>query len=96
MNTDYWKTTETQKDFKSWLEFYEGCLMCACDHGCSQWVKEQQHRAAILFRIISKPNATTKIEKITLMPLEEIDQLWYKMARRQSREWNRKMREGKL
>ena len=96
MNTDSWKATETQKDFQSWLSFYEGCLMCACDHGCNQWVKEQTQRAALLFRILSKPNATTKLEKVTNIPLEKVDKLWYKIAMRESKEWNGKLREGKL
>ncbi len=88
MQSDYWKTKETAKDFKSWLSEWEDCLVCACDHGCNQWVKEQGHRAALLFRILST-KGNTSLERVTQIPLKEVDQIWYRIVTWESEKWNR-------
>lgn len=93
MLSDYWKEKEVQKDFKSWFEEYQGCLACGCDHGCNQWIKEQQYRTAIILKIFSNPKAITKLEKVTQIPLERINKIWYKLQYWDMLRFNKELRD---
>lgn len=85
---------EVQPDFKTWLGFYNGCVHCACDHGCNQWLVEQQARASILFRTLANPKATAKIDKITQMPLERVNKIWFRIISWESERFNRELRKS--
>ena len=52
--SNYWEDSKKQPDLKTWLEFYHGCLICACDHGCNQWVAENAGKAYILIESLQK------------------------------------------
>jgi hypothetical protein len=92
MQTDYWKSTEAQSTFEKWHSFLEGCLHCACDHGCNQWVKEQGRRSALLFRILAKKDSTTSLDRVTQMPLEKVNAIWFRITSWESDKWNRENR----
>lgn len=91
MQTPYWQKMEIQPSFKEWKEFYDGCLMCACDHGCNQWLKEQQARASLLFDAISTPGST-KPDKIAQMSLERVNKIWYRLVWWKAEKFNRELR----
>jgi len=91
--SDHWKDMEVQPSFKEWLGMYQGCLICDCGHGCADWVKEQGRKAALLMRILSNPKATTSLEKVTQMPLERANRIWWRIMHGEMRTFNRKLRE---
>lgn len=93
MNTDYWKSLEIQPSFENWKEFYEGCLMCGCDHGCNEWIFENRSKIAILFRILSKPNSNTSLDKMAKMPLKRADHIFYWLMFKETKRFNKKLRE---
>lgn len=93
MQTDYWKSTEVQPSFKDWKEFREGCIACACDHGCNAWVKEQEAKSSLFFDILTNKNATTSLDKVAKMPLERANKIWYRIFRWRMYRANREMNE---
>lgn len=93
MGSSYWKEMETQPTFKEWKEFYDGCVMCNCGHGCQQWIKEQQGKMSLLFEVLSNPNSTTKPDKIAQMSPERANKIWYKIMRWKSQKFNRELRQ---
>lgn len=72
MITPYWKRQEVQADLADWIDYYQGCLACACDHGCNQWLDEQLMRAALLYKILTDPTSTTSPDKVARMPLVRV------------------------
>lgn len=96
MNSPYWQQMEKQPDFNAWKDFYDSCLMCGCDHGCNEWIKEQRTKISLILSILSNPNATTKLEKVTQMDPKKADQIWYRIQWWKMEKFNRDLREGKI
>lgn len=50
----YWEFARKQPDFKGefedWIEYWEGCVLCGCDHGCNQFVLENAAKASALIK----------------------------------------------
>ncbi len=93
METDYWKRTEVQPDVDRWLNFYEGCVHCSCDHGCNQWVFEQRARAALLMRAMRQGTKKATLDRLVQIPLERANKIWYWLAMRETIILNIAMRE---
>lgn len=92
METPYWKQMETHDTFKEWKEFYDGCLMCGCDHGCNQWIVEQRAKIALFFRVLGQSNSTTGLNKLAKMPLKRANAVFYWLHWRDIKRWNREYR----
>ena len=92
MNTDYWKSTEVQPDIDTWLGFWEGCVHCACDHGCNQWIEEQNARAALIMRAMRLGSKKSVLDKLVQIPLDKANRIWFWIAARESRLLNDAMR----
>lgn len=89
--SDYWKKTEVQPNVDEWLSYWEGCLICACDHGCNQWVKEQGHRAALIMRAMRLGSKKSVLDKLVQMPLKKSDKIWYWLYKRENMAINEAM-----
>lgn len=94
VNTPYWKKMEVQPSFKEWLEFWNGCVHCGCDHGCNQWIMEQNARAGLLFMIMGNPKKTTDLDKVVKMPLKKVNKIWFRIISWQSEKFNRELRKN--
>lgn len=92
-NTPYWTQMETQPNFDVWLGFYEGCVLCGCDHGCNQWIAENHAKISLAFRIMRDPKATTKLDKLSQLPLKRADAIWIRLMRWGSEKFNRELRQ---
>jgi hypothetical protein len=79
MQTPYWKEQETQPTYTEYTAFYGGCATCACDHGCNQWLQEQNVRAALLFKILAA-KGNTDLDRVVQMDLKRIGKIWWWMA----------------
>ena len=95
MNSSYWEQMEVQESFKEWFEFYEGCITCACDHGCNQWLAEQVCRTALVMRVLKDQNATTSLDKLVSMPLKKVNRIWHRISMWNCERFNRKLRENR-
>lgn len=93
METDYWKSTEVQPDVDTWLSHWEGCLTCACDHGCNQWVKEQSARAALVMRAMRLGSAKRLLDKLVQIPLKRADKVWFWIHMRENKALNDALRD---
>ena len=85
MNTDYWKSTEVQPDIDTWLDFWNGCVHCACDHGCNQWIDEQSARAALIMRAMRLGSKKSVLDKLVQIPLKRVNRVWFWLTMRESR-----------
>lgn len=94
MNTGYWKESEVKPDFKTWLDFYEGCIMCGCDHGCNQWIKEQEARNALAIRMLQL--GSKNLDKLVTIPLERANKIWFWIRHQDIRRFNEKLRKQEL
>lgn len=54
LDHEYWHFARKQPDFQgeflTWISYWEGCVLCHCDHGCNQFVLENAAKAAALLR----------------------------------------------
>jgi uncharacterized protein YutD len=50
----FWEFAEKQEDFISafdtWISYWEGCVLCHCDHGCNQFILENAAKMAAILR----------------------------------------------
>jgi len=91
MQTPTWQREEVQPTAQAWLDYYDGCMMCACDHGCNQWIEEQKYRTSLLMRILLTPNATTSADKVARLPLQRVMNIWVRLENWESQKWNRRL-----
>jgi len=58
----FWEFAEKQDDyrgaFRTWIDYWEGCCLCACDHGCNQFLQENAAKAAALLSAASTTDTT--------------------------------------
>ena len=81
---------ETYDSYKDWKSNYDGCLMCACDHGCNQWVASQSRRTSLILRILTKKDSNTSLDKVVKMTDERVNWLWYYLNQElPQRRWRR-------
>lgn len=90
---NYWVEQKTQPNFKTWLNYYNSCLMCDCGHGCKTWIEEQRSKAALIMEVQSNKNATTSLDKIAQMPPEKANEIWMRIMWWRSEKFNRELRE---
>lgn len=69
METPYWQKMETQDSLRDWMEFYQGCLACDCDHGCRGWIFENRVKTMLIMRILAG-NGDTNLDRVAKMPLK--------------------------
>lgn len=81
-SSPYWDDLKTSSDFETWRHAWDGSLACACDHGCNQWLKEQQGKASLIFRYKDKPKL---LDKIARMQPERAARLAGWLSRREAR-----------
>ncbi len=91
----YWEKQKTQKDFESWLSMYDGCVGCACDHGCNQWLVENQTKAALMFRII-RNKGTTNLDRVARMDTLKANLIWFFLSYRRSKKVNRFLNDSRV
>jgi len=94
MQTEYWKSTEVQPDIDTWLGFWDGCVHCACDHGCNQWVMEQTARASLIMNAMRQGKSKDRLDKLVQIPVERANKIWYYIGTRFSRKFNKLLREN--
>lgn len=87
----FWEFAEKQEDFISqfhvWMDYWEGCVMCACDHGCNQFLLEN---AAKMVAILRAANSYTA-QQDELSALAKKDESEFRTEL-----WKRLYQEGKI
>lgn len=75
--SDYWENSKKQPNFKDWMDFLEGCLLCACDHGCNQWIAQNGGK---MLRIAKEAQSVLSSEKLDVIVQADTDlvnsQIW--------------------
>lgn len=89
----YWEEQKKQPNFKAWLDFYNGCLICDCGHGCRNWLEEQRSKAALIMEVQNNKSATTCVDKIAQMDPKRADDIWVRIMWWRSDKLNRELRE---
>lgn len=82
---------EAAKDFKSWLSEHSGSMMCACDHGCNQWLKKNESKASLAMRIMFN-KGTASLDKLVQRSNEDVNKIWYWLEMRENKKYNEEIR----
>jgi len=82
---------DSAKDFKSWQGEWDGCMMCACDHGCNQWLVKNQSKASLVMRVLSS-KGSTKLDKIVQMSNQKANKIWFWIHMRENKKFNEELR----
>ena len=82
------------KNVKDWLGEYEGSLMCDCDHGCRQWVRNNKTKNSLLMRVLLNKESTTNPDKIVQMENKRVDKIFLRIVRGEARRRMREMKKG--
>lgn len=90
--SDYWERMETQPSIKDWLEMWHGCVACACDHGCNQWLAKNGAKSSLIMEALKKKKSKEELNKLAQMPIEESYATWRKWSYARSRRFNKKLK----
>jgi len=94
--SDYWKDKETQPNIKAWLEEWHGCVACACDHGCNQWLAQNGAKSSLIMEALKKKKPKADLDKLAQMPIQDSYAVWRKWSYARARKFNKDLREGKI
>jgi hypothetical protein len=83
--SDYWKKNETQLTIKDWLNYWDGCVACACDHGCNQWLAKNHPKSSLIMDALRKKKPKAELDKLAQMTIEESYKTWHKWTMQQNK-----------
>jgi hypothetical protein len=90
MNTDYWEAKNRQPSYNDWLVEWHGSILCACDHGCNQWLAENACKAHEIMLALQKGATELELDVIVQKHVSEVfgeihQRMWDEMkAKRKS------------
>lgn len=90
----YWDDMKIQSTFKRFVEEYNGSLQCDCDHGCRQWVKQQETKTGLML-MVAETEGITPLNKIAQMTPERATKIWRRIVKWQAQKFNRELRESR-
>ena len=79
----YWEQQSKQPSFKDWLDFWEGCIICSCDHGCNGWIVKNSGKAYSIIKALQEGKSEDYLDG--LAQKEDIDvgwQVWKDLRKR--------------
>lgn len=87
----FWKFAEKQPDFIShfhtWMDYWEGCVLCACDHGCNQFLLANAAKAAALLRARGNAESLDELNQLAMKDEGEFStELWKRSFDRASKD----------
>src|SRR5690349_19992751 len=84
----YWEDSRKLPDVDSFWVFWNGCVHCACDYGCKQWIKEMNTKASLLMTAMRMGFKKKLLAKIAQMSVEKANKLWLWAGMRDSKKGN--------
>jgi hypothetical protein len=73
MKSDYWEAKNRQPSYNDWLEEWHGSVLCACDHGCNQWLAENAGKAHELLLALQKGATEMELDAIVQKHVSEVN-----------------------
>ena len=52
----YWEESHKQESFRDFLDFWHGCILCSCDHGCNEWIVKNAGKAFLIMEKLVNQN----------------------------------------
>lgn len=85
---------ETHKTFQDFMEEYEGASVCACDHGCNQWLKRSENRIILGLRMLK--SGSKNLDKLASMKIHRVNKIWHRIYKNENHGMNVKLRKSDL
>jgi hypothetical protein len=72
MKSDYWESKNKKPNYHAWLVEWHGCVICACDHGCNQWLAENAGKAFSLLEALDRKASAEELDTIVQKHVSEV------------------------
>jgi hypothetical protein len=74
----YWDDARKQPSVKDWLEFWHGCVICNCDHGCNGWIIENAGKAYRLLQASLNGKSEDFLDSVVQQGVSDVTNLIHK------------------
>lgn len=75
---DYWKEQDKQPSLEKWLNFWYGCVLCNCDHGCNEWIVKNASKAHAIISGLLKNEQVENLDKLVQRDILEVNSEFHK------------------
>lgn len=80
---------EPSENYEKWKSGLDGSIMCDCDHGCRQWIKNNWTKISLVLKYKDKP---ALLDKIVSMENARANNIWYWLEMREVKKFNEELR----
>lgn len=77
--------------YEGWVSERDGCIMCACGHGCNQWLQNNLTKTSLILRILYS-RGSTSLDRIVQMENSKVDKIWHWLQMRAATKFNEQLR----
>jgi hypothetical protein len=73
MKTEWWESRNKAPNYSAWLDDWHSSIICACDHGCNQWLAENAGKAHELLLAMQKGATEMELDAIVQKHVSEVN-----------------------